>query len=77
VLINFGPPGGIDVAPWAGRVRVVAARYAGPWELPALGAVTPPAAVLVRPDGYVCWVGCVSQPGLAEALTRWFGPPSV
>jgi 3-(3-hydroxy-phenyl)propionate hydroxylase len=75
LLINFGPPGGLDVTPWADRLRTVEARYAGPWELPALGRVTPPAAVLVRPDGYVCWVGCVSQPGLAEALTRWFGAP--
>ena len=76
LLLNFGAPGGLDMTPWADRVRMVEARYAGPWELPALGTVTPPAAVLVRPDGYVAWVGCVSQPGLAEALVRWFGPPS-
>jgi hypothetical protein len=41
-----------------------------------LGEVTAPAAVLVRPDGYVAWVGDVSDPGLADALTTWFGPPA-
>ena len=47
-----------------------------PWELPVLGAVTAPTAVLIRPDGYVAWVGEPADPGLADALTSWFGPPS-
>jgi hypothetical protein len=59
---------------WAARVRLVDARYAGMWELPVLGAVTAPTAVLIRPDGYVAWVGEGTRQGLADALTTWFGP---
>ncbi len=77
VLLNLGEPGGFDITPWADRVQLIDAAYAGPWELPAIGAVTPPAAVLVRPDGYVAWVGDRTQVGLADALTSWFGPPAV
>ncbi len=76
VLLNLGEPGGFDITPWADRVQLVDAEYAGPWELPVLGVVTAPAAVLVRPDGYVAWVGDLTHLGLAEALTTWFGPPS-
>ncbi|WP_342725048.1 FAD-dependent monooxygenase [Bradyrhizobium sp. B097] len=76
VLLNFGEPGGFDITGWADRVRLVDADYAGTWELPALGTVAAPRAVLVRPDGYVAWVGDRSQSGLAEALTKWFGAPS-
>ncbi|MRG97899.1 FAD-dependent monooxygenase [Polyangium spumosum] len=75
VLLNFGEPGSFDVAPWADRVRRVDARYEGGWELPVIGAVAAPGAVLVRPDGYVAWVGDRMQVGLGEALTTWFGPP--
>jgi len=33
--------------------------------------------VLVRPDGYVAWVGGQSgEQGLADALSTWFGPPA-
>ncbi|MGO4856032.1 FAD-dependent monooxygenase [Arthrobacter sp. 2MCAF14] len=76
VLLNLGEPGGIDITPWADRVQLVDAAYLGTWELPALGAVTPPAAVLIRPDGYVAWVGDRTQAGLSDALTTWFGPPA-
>jgi 2-polyprenyl-6-methoxyphenol hydroxylase-like FAD-dependent oxidoreductase len=76
VLLNFGEPGGFDVTPWADRVQSIDAEYDGPWELPAIGAVTPPEAVVIRPDGYVAWVGDhVQAEGLADALTTWFGPP--
>ncbi len=74
VLLNLGEPGGFDITPWGDRVQLIDARYAGTWELPALGAVTAPSAVLVRPDGYVAWVGDLTQAGLIEALTTWFGP---
>jgi 2-polyprenyl-6-methoxyphenol hydroxylase-like FAD-dependent oxidoreductase len=75
VLVNLGTPG-FGLAPWADRVRVVDAEYNGPWELPAIGNVPAPTAVLIRPDGYVAWVGMGSQAGLAEALTTWFGLPA-
>jgi hypothetical protein len=77
VLLNFGDRGGFDITPWADRVRLIAARCVDAWELPVLGAVTAPTAVLIRPDGYVAWVGDLTQPGLADALTNWFGPPAV
>jgi 3-(3-hydroxy-phenyl)propionate hydroxylase len=78
VLLQLGEPGSLDIAPWAGRVRLVDASYAGEWELPVLGAVSAPTAVLVRPDGYVAWVGDRDRTGLGlpEALSTWFGPPA-
>ena len=75
VLLNLGEPGGFDITPWADRVQLIDADYAGAWELPVLGAVTAPTAVLIRPDGYVAWVGDGTDAGLADALTTWFGPP--
>jgi flavin-dependent dehydrogenase len=74
VLLNLGEPGAFDITPWTDRVKLIDAKYDGVWELPALGAVTAPAAVLIRPDGYVAWVGDLTGHGLADALTTWFGP---
>jgi 3-(3-hydroxy-phenyl)propionate hydroxylase len=76
VLINLGEPGGLNITPWADRVRLIDATYVGPWELPAFGAVSAPTAVLIRPDGYVAWVGGLTELELADALTTWFGPPN-
>jgi hypothetical protein len=76
VLINLGEPGGFDINGWADRVQMIDASYKGEWELPVIGEVTAPTAVLIRPDGYVAWVGAPSDPGLPEALTTWFGPPT-
>jgi 3-(3-hydroxy-phenyl)propionate hydroxylase len=73
VLINFGAPQAIDIGSWADRVKYVDAIYEGVWELPVIGRVTAPTAVLVRPDGYVAWVGDGTSIGLKEALTTWFG----
>ncbi|HEY4275255.1 MAG TPA: FAD-dependent monooxygenase [Rhizomicrobium sp.] len=75
VLLNFGEPGRFDIAPWSDRVQMIDARYDGAWELPVVGLVAAPAAVLVRPDGYVAWVGDEMEAGLVAALMRWFGPP--
>jgi 3-(3-hydroxy-phenyl)propionate hydroxylase len=72
VLLNLGEPGGFDTVPRAERVQLVDAEYVGPWELPVLGAVTAPSAVLIRPDGYVAWVGDGTDTGLGDALTTWF-----
>jgi hypothetical protein len=76
VLLNLGEPGGLNLTPRADRVQLIDADYAGVWELPVLGAVPAPTAVLIRPDGYVAWVGEGTQLGLPEALTTWFGSPT-
>jgi 3-(3-hydroxy-phenyl)propionate hydroxylase len=75
VLLNLGPREAFDRGPWVDRVRLIDAEYDGPWELPVLGMVTAPTTVLIRPDGYVAWVGDRTALGLSEALTTWFGPP--
>jgi 3-(3-hydroxy-phenyl)propionate hydroxylase len=75
VLLNLGEPWGSDISPWAHRVSAIDADYAGAWELPALGDVAAPTAVLIRPDGYVAWVGEGTDTGLRDALTTWFGSP--
>ena len=52
---------------WADRVDIVEAQLAGG-----------PAALLIRPDGYVAWAaddfGSADADNLRAALTRWFGP---
>src|SRR4029453_18806716 len=43
----------------------------------ALGPVTAPTAVLIRPDGYAAWVGGdLTHLGLPDALSTWVGPPT-
>ncbi|MBV9819464.1 MAG: FAD-dependent monooxygenase [Solirubrobacterales bacterium] len=75
ILLNLGNPGAIGIAPWADRVQLIDARFDGNWELPVIGAVEAPGAALIRPDGYVAWVGDGTQHGLIDALTAWFGSP--
>jgi len=76
VLLNLGEPGSIDITPWADRVQLIDASYHGERELPVLGVVSAPAAVLIRPDGYVAWVGDRTDVELTDALATWFGPPA-
>jgi 3-(3-hydroxy-phenyl)propionate hydroxylase len=76
VLLDLGASDDLDIAPWADRVRHVVAEHSGRWELPVVGAVTAPRAVLVRPDGHVAWVGEGTGAGLGEALQTWFGEPA-
>jgi len=73
VLLNLGEPGGFDISPWANRVRLVDARHDGVWELPVLGEIAAPPAVLIRPDGHVAWAGDLTDPELPQALATWFG----
>jgi hypothetical protein len=79
VFLNLGEPGAfdLDITPWTDRDRVqlqlIDAKCTGPWELPVIGTVTAPTAVLIRPDGHVAWVGDSTQQGLSDALTAWFG----
>ena len=73
VLLNLGEPGGFDISPWANRVRLVDAKHDGVWELPVLGEVAAPPAVLIRPDGHVAWAGDLTDPELPRALATWFG----
>ena len=73
VLLRLGGPPLTEAAPWTQRVRQVEASYDGRWELPVIGEVTAPSAVLIRPDGYVAWVAQGQSAGLAEALGRWCG----
>lgn len=73
ILLELGPAA-LDISGWAARVQRLAASYDGAWELPVLGAVPAPHAVLIRPDGHVAWVGTGTDEGLRSALTTWFGP---
>ncbi len=75
-LLNLGERDGMDIGPWDDRVQLVHADYHDAIELPAIGEVQVPAAMLIRPDGYVAWVGESGVQGLDEALTNWFGPPN-
>jgi 3-(3-hydroxy-phenyl)propionate hydroxylase len=76
VLLNLGEAGGVDINQWADRVQLIDAKHVGSWELPVVGAVPAPTAVLIRPDGHVAWVGDHTHAGLPEALTTWFGLPT-
>jgi hypothetical protein len=73
VLLDLAEPSALDISAWSDRVQHVKAKYSGTWELPVIGEVAAPAAVLIRPDGYVAWVGDGTSQGLREALTTWFG----
>ncbi|OCC06405.1 hypothetical protein BA190_04035 [Labrys sp. WJW] len=73
VLLNLGEPGSLDIRGWADRIALVEAKFEGICELPVIGAIQSPSAVLIRPDGHVAWVGDRSAVGLEAALGAWFG----
>lgn len=75
LLVNFAPSASPDISGWEERVDTVTAAYEGPWELPVLGVVAAPGAVLIRPDGYVAWTAEQGIRELRAALTLWLGPP--
>lgn len=75
VLLDLGEPGTLDIRAWADRVDHVHASTTGPWELPVVGLVPAPGAVLIRPDGHVAWVGDAGGLGLEDALAIWCGQP--
>ena len=70
LLIDFGR---LVVPPLPDRAHAVRAEPVRAWELPVIGAVPAPSAVLIRPDGHVAWVGEETDAGLANALSTWFG----
>jgi 3-(3-hydroxy-phenyl)propionate hydroxylase len=70
VLLAFGDAPAMTPRP---GIQLRHAAYDGAWVLPVVGEVSPPSAVLVRPDGHVAWVGEGVEDGLDEAVTRWFG----
>ncbi|MBW8843924.1 MAG: FAD-dependent monooxygenase [Burkholderiales bacterium] len=72
VLLELGAAS-LGQGPWPVRVRCLRARYDGPWVLPAFGAVAAPKSVLIRPDGYVAWVGDGDVRGLFTAMDKWCG----
>jgi 3-(3-hydroxy-phenyl)propionate hydroxylase len=73
VLLNLREPGSFNISPWANRVRFVDAEHSGVWQLPVLGEIAAPPAVLIRPDGHVAWAGDLTDPELPQALATWFG----
>jgi 2-polyprenyl-6-methoxyphenol hydroxylase-like FAD-dependent oxidoreductase len=74
VLLSFGEPGSLEeVTPQSDPVQLFDAEPVGALELPVVGAVSAPTAVLIRPDGHVAWVGDGAQTGLSDALESWFG----
>ncbi|MDR7298318.1 2-polyprenyl-6-methoxyphenol hydroxylase-like FAD-dependent oxidoreductase [Pelomonas aquatica] len=75
VLLNLGAPGRFILAGWADRVTLCDAQAEGRCELPVVGTVELPAALLIRPDGHVAWAGHGHDAALGEALRRWFGEP--
>lgn len=76
VLLNLGNPRGIDTPPWSSQAKWIDASYDGPWQIPAVGAIAAPTALLIRPDGYVVWTGDPTQTSLADVMVTWFGAPS-
>jgi 2-polyprenyl-6-methoxyphenol hydroxylase-like FAD-dependent oxidoreductase len=76
VLLSFADDGVLaEATAWAGRVAAVSAATTDPWTLPDGTAVPAPAALFIRPDGYVAWIsdGATDLADLHETLTAWCG----
>jgi 3-(3-hydroxy-phenyl)propionate hydroxylase len=76
LLLDLDTTSHVDPSPWSERVKHIVGTCPGPWELPIVGAVETPSALLIRPDGYVAWAGTGTDDGLRDALTTWFGGAS-
>jgi 3-(3-hydroxy-phenyl)propionate hydroxylase len=68
ILLNLGKPATINPADLPARTRLIDARSDSPWTLPALGEVTAPTALLIRPDGHVAWVDDYDDASPVESL---------
>ena len=73
LFVNLGLGSELDTTPWPNGMQHIDATYTGTWELPVIGEVEPPSALLVRPDGYVARAGREAATGLQTALSTWFG----
>lgn len=79
VLLDLGSGHDLTATarPWLGRLDLVTAVGPKTWDVPLLGELAAPGAVLVRPDGHIGWA---AEPGefdpadLRAALGRWLGP---
>jgi 3-(3-hydroxy-phenyl)propionate hydroxylase len=76
LLLDLRATGAPPVPAGVADLKVVAAAATGPWQLPLLGDVPAPDAVLVRSDGHVAWVGSPDDASLQGAVDRWFGSAS-
>ncbi|MEP4651861.1 MAG: FAD-dependent monooxygenase, partial [Ilumatobacter sp.] len=72
LLLDLDPGSDLDTSRWRERVRHIDATCTGTWELPVLGEVPAPSALLIRPDGHVAWAGSRTDTGLHVALRTWF-----
>ncbi|MEV6948286.1 FAD-dependent monooxygenase [Streptomyces sp. NPDC051172] len=58
---------------WAARIDIVTADASA---LPDNSPLAGTSALLLRPDGHICWTAPGSHTDLRSALARWFGPPA-
>jgi 3-(3-hydroxy-phenyl)propionate hydroxylase len=73
LLLNFAKPDTVALYDRDARVNTIDAIGPEACELPVIGRVTVPSAVLVRPDGHVAWVAEQGAERLSTVLQGWFG----
>jgi flavin-dependent dehydrogenase len=73
VVLSLAGAATREPASSADRVKVVAATTDATCELPVVGEVDVPPALLIRPDGHVAWTGELDDASLRDALNTWFG----